>query len=156
MWTQHDSQYCQTVHILGLKLVPKVQDKVKQAQARSWQSTRCWRTAVSAWSWQPGSRPRTWSRSNSWPKRRPPRLKRCRPGHNSRSQRCYSCRRKWKTSSPRELRYAGARRIGFLKNYHSGPFPAQESYFPSQGWNPCPLQLKHGVLTTGPPGKSLE
>lgn len=23
------------------------------------------------------------------------------------------------------------------------------SYFPSNGWNPCPLQRKHGVLTTG-------
>ena len=27
--------------------------------------------------------------------------------------------------------------------------------FPNQGWNPCPLQRKHRVLTTGPPGKSL-
>ena len=25
-----------------------------------------------------------------------------------------------------------------------------------QGWNPCPLQWKHGVLTTGLPGKFLE
>ena len=28
------------------------------------------------------------------------------------------------------------------------------SYFPDQGWNPCPLQRKLKVLTTGPPGKS--
>ena len=27
--------------------------------------------------------------------------------------------------------------------------------FPNQGSNPCPLQWEHGVLTTGPPGKSL-
>ena len=25
---------------------------------------------------------------------------------------------------------------------------------PNQRWNPCPLQCKHGVLTTGPPGRS--
>ena len=25
---------------------------------------------------------------------------------------------------------------------------------PDQGWNSCPLQWKHGVLTTGPPGSS--
>ena len=31
---------------------------------------------------------------------------------------------------------------------HVGP------YFPDQGSNPCALQWKHGVLTTGPPGKS--
>ena len=29
------------------------------------------------------------------------------------------------------------------------------SQFPDQEWNPCPLQWKRGVLTTGPPGKSL-
>ena len=29
------------------------------------------------------------------------------------------------------------------------------SQFPDQGSNPCPLQWKHGVLTTGPPGNSL-
>ena len=29
-----------------------------------------------------------------------------------------------------------------------------ESQFPGQGLNPCPLQCKHGVLTTGLPGKS--
>ena len=28
------------------------------------------------------------------------------------------------------------------------------SYFPDQELNPCPLQGKHGVLTTGWPGKS--
>ena len=28
------------------------------------------------------------------------------------------------------------------------------SQFPHQGSNPCPLQWKHGVLTTGPPGNS--
>ena len=28
------------------------------------------------------------------------------------------------------------------------------SYFPNQGLNLCPLHCKHGVLTTGPPGKS--
>ena len=28
------------------------------------------------------------------------------------------------------------------------------SQFPDQGSNPCPLQWKGGVLTTGPPGKS--
>ena len=28
------------------------------------------------------------------------------------------------------------------------------SYFPDQGLNPRPLHWKHGVLTTGPPGKS--
>ena len=28
--------------------------------------------------------------------------------------------------------------------------------FPDQGSNPCPLQWKHGVLTTGPPGKSTK
>ena len=27
--------------------------------------------------------------------------------------------------------------------------------FPDQGSNLCPLQWKHGVLTTGPPGNSL-
>ena len=27
--------------------------------------------------------------------------------------------------------------------------------FPDQGWNPCPLHWKRGVLTTGPSGKSL-
>ena len=30
------------------------------------------------------------------------------------------------------------------------------SYFPDQGSNPCSLQWKHGILTTGPPGKSLQ
>ena len=41
--------------------------------------------------------------------------------------------------------------------YLFGP-PAQlvESKFPNQGLNPCPLQWKPGVLTTGPPGKSPE
>ena len=29
------------------------------------------------------------------------------------------------------------------------------SQFPDQGLNLCPLQWKCGVLTTGPPGKSL-
>ena len=29
------------------------------------------------------------------------------------------------------------------------------SQFPDQVSNPCLLQWKHGVLTTGPPGKSL-
>ena len=29
------------------------------------------------------------------------------------------------------------------------------SWFPNQGWNPCPWQWKYGVLTTGPLGKSL-
>ena len=29
------------------------------------------------------------------------------------------------------------------------------SYFPNQGCNPHPLDWKGGVLTTGPPGKSL-
>ena len=29
------------------------------------------------------------------------------------------------------------------------------SWFPNQGLNPLPLQWKHGVLTTGPQGKSL-
>ena len=28
------------------------------------------------------------------------------------------------------------------------------SYFPTQGWNPCPPQWKLGDLTTGPPAKS--
>ena len=28
------------------------------------------------------------------------------------------------------------------------------SQFPDQRWNPCPLHWKHGVLTTGPSGKS--
>ena len=37
----------------------------------------------------------------------------------------------------------------FLAAWHVG------SYFPNQGSNPCPLQWKYGVLTTGPPGKSL-
>ena len=27
------------------------------------------------------------------------------------------------------------------------------TWFPNQGSNPCPLQWKHRVLTTGPPGK---
>ena len=31
-----------------------------------------------------------------------------------------------------------------------------ESYFPDVGWNLRPLQWKHGVLTTGPLGKSLK
>ena len=30
------------------------------------------------------------------------------------------------------------------------------SQFPNQGSNPCSLQWKRGVLTTGPPGKSLK
>ena len=29
------------------------------------------------------------------------------------------------------------------------------SFFPDHGLNPCPLQWKHGVLTTGPPGTCL-
>ena len=29
------------------------------------------------------------------------------------------------------------------------------SWFPDQGSNPCPLQWKRGVLTTGLPGKSV-
>ena len=29
-------------------------------------------------------------------------------------------------------------------------------YFPDQGWNPRPLQWKHGVLNTKPSGKSQE
>ena len=29
------------------------------------------------------------------------------------------------------------------------------SLFTKQGWSPCCLHWKHGVLTTGPPGKSL-
>ena len=29
------------------------------------------------------------------------------------------------------------------------------SQFPDQRWNLCPLQWKHGFLTSGPPGKSL-
>ena len=33
--------------------------------------------------------------------------------------------------------------------WHVGPS------FPNQGLNPCPLQWKFGLLTTGPPGKSL-
>ena len=39
-----------------------------------------------------------------------------------------------------------------------GPDPffffCQNLKFLDQGSNPCPLQWKHGVLTTGPPGKS--
>ena len=38
------------------------------------------------------------------------------------------------------------------------PIPTQQhagSWFSDQGLNPCPLQWKHGVLTTGPPHKSL-
>ena len=30
------------------------------------------------------------------------------------------------------------------------------SLFPNLGSNPCPLQWKHGVLATGPPGRSTE
>ena len=30
------------------------------------------------------------------------------------------------------------------------------SYFPSQGWDPCPLHWEHGVSTTGPPEKSAD
>ena len=30
------------------------------------------------------------------------------------------------------------------------------SWLPNQGSNPYPLHWEHGVLTTGPPGKSLE
>ena len=30
------------------------------------------------------------------------------------------------------------------------------SSFPNQGSNPCPLQWKHGILTTGPSGKPME
>ena len=29
------------------------------------------------------------------------------------------------------------------------------SWFPNQGWHPCPLKGKGGVLTTGQPGNSL-
>ena len=29
-----------------------------------------------------------------------------------------------------------------------------ESSFPNQGWNPCPLQWKQGILTTGPKGSA--
>ena len=32
--------------------------------------------------------------------------------------------------------------------------PGSMRNFPNQGWNPCPLQWKCRVLTTGPPGKS--
>ena len=35
------------------------------------------------------------------------------------------------------------------------PCSLQDLKFPKQGSNPCPLQWKHRVLTTGPPGKSL-
>ena len=28
-------------------------------------------------------------------------------------------------------------------------------WFPYQGWNPRPLHWEHGVLATGPPGKSF-
>ena len=31
----------------------------------------------------------------------------------------------------------------------------EESYFPEQGLNLCPLHLEHRMLTTGPPGKSF-
>ena len=37
----------------------------------------------------------------------------------------------------------------FLATWHVG------SYFPDQGSNLCPLHSKHGVLTTGQPGKFL-
>ena len=32
---------------------------------------------------------------------------------------------------------------------------ACEILFPEQGWNLCPLQRQHRILTTGPPAKSL-
>ena len=32
---------------------------------------------------------------------------------------------------------------------------AYEIWFPDQGLNPDPLRWEHGVLATGPPGKSL-
>ena len=31
--------------------------------------------------------------------------------------------------------------------------PPMGSQFPAQEWNPCPLQWKQGVLTTGPVGR---
>lgn len=46
---------------------------------------------------------------------------------------------------------------GYSKSWHFfGCISWQAgSYFPKQGLNLCPLQCKHGVLTTGPSGKSL-
>ena len=40
-------------------------------------------------------------------------------------------------------------------NIFLGPIQHVGSYFPNQGSNPSPLHWKHGVLTIGPPGKSL-
>ena len=34
------------------------------------------------------------------------------------------------------------------------PHSLRDLSSPDQGSNPCPLQWKHRVLTTGPPGKS--
>ena len=52
------------------------------------------------------------------------------------------------TAPPGKPRFSLFFKIFWLHHSHAG------SYFPDQGWNPCPLQWKHGFLTTGPPGKS--
>ena len=41
-----------------------------------------------------------------------------------------------------------------FKNFLAEPRNMWDFKFPNQGWNLCPLQWKHAVLTTGPPGNS--
>jgi len=41
----------------------------------------------------------------------------------------------------------------FLSFGGGGPHLEACGEFLDQGWNPCPLQWKHAILTTGPPGK---
>ena len=43
----------------------------------------------------------------------------------------------------------------FLSHFFGCTIWHSRSQFPNQGWNLCPLYGKHGVSTTGPPGKSL-
>ena len=64
--------------------------------------------------------------------------------------------------SPSEKEILGAVRKGgkneilfyFLSYLSATPRGMQDLNAPDQGWNPCALQWKHGVLTTGPPGNS--
>ena len=44
----------------------------------------------------------------------------------------------------------------FLSFFFCCPVQHVGSYFPYQGSNLCPLHWKRGLLTTGPPGKSLK
>ena len=66
-----------------------------------------------------------------------------------------------KVKGENELRKGHRKRVGvvilfyFLFIYFSGcAGRLAGSVFPNQGSNPCPLQWKRKVLTSGPPGNS--